>query len=192
VKQIGLAWIMYTSDYDDSVCWRDVLPPAEDYMYTFPAKLNPYTKNNQLWICPSQNPKAVNAWPGAVSNYGFNDWYMQYSMASWGGWGAINEYRLWIKGTMILADIESPAETVVMCDCNPNYGPSRGAWWAYWHMNPRPTAGNPMMPPKHNDGVNVLLADGHAKWYRPEALSKTINGVNNYYWKVNKVPGGLS
>ena len=47
-----------------------------------------------------------------------------------------------------------------------------------------------MIPAKHNDGVNALMADGHAKWYRPEALSQTVNGMTNYYWKVTKVAGG--
>ena len=190
LKQIGLGWVMYAQDYDECVAWREVVASPEDYQFTFPAMLNPYIKNNNLWMCPSASPKAVNAWPGAISNYGFNDWFMQYYPASMGGWGGLTSYSRALKGTCNLATIGYPSETVVACDCDPNYGPSRAAWWAYWHMNPRPTAGNPMMPPRHNDGVNAFFADGHSKWYKPEALSAHMNGSNYYYWQVTKVAGG--
>ena len=191
LKQIGLGWVMYAQDYDECIAWREVNPPVPNYSLSIQAMLTPYIKNDQLWVCPSATPKAVNQWPGMITNYGFNDWFGMYTTASMGGWGAIQTYDRSVKGTCSLAAIQVPSETVVACDCDANYGPNTGAWWGYAHMNPRPLAGNPMMPTRHNGGLNVFFADGHAEWYTPQNISATMNGSYYYYWQFTKVPGGM-
>lgn len=193
LKQIGLAWLSYAQDYDETVAWRDVVADtygfsgSQLYQFSWPAMLDPYIKNGQIWACPSASPKAVNQWPNGYSNYGFNDWFFGYYEAAWGGWGGVRSYDFRVKGKCGLAAIQRPAETVVCADMNPAYHGT--TWWAFYHCNPRPAAGNPMEA-RHNDGVNALFADGHAKWYRPSDLSANLNGSNYYYWQVTKITGG--
>ncbi len=43
LKQLDLGLLVYTQDYDD------LCPPKDDWEQ----KLNPYLRNNQLWICPT-------------------------------------------------------------------------------------------------------------------------------------------
>lgn len=193
LKQLGLAFAMYTTDYDEHVAWREVDPATPAYWMSWPAMLNPYIKNDQIWTCPSASAGAINAWPGAVSNYGFNDWFGQYYSAANGGWGTTNDYNRAAKGTLILAEVTMPAETVLAADQSPDYQVIRGgAWWTIWHNNPRPGGGVGFrtVDLRHNDGCNVLLFDGHCKWFRSTAISENRNGSNYYYWQVNKVPGG--
>jgi prepilin-type processing-associated H-X9-DG protein len=54
LKQLDLGLLMYTAD------WDDLCPPQGDWEQ----RLNPYLKNNQLWICPT-SPKE----PGYTKNH---------------------------------------------------------------------------------------------------------------------------
>lgn len=59
-KQIGLALMMYTEDYDEHVCFNNdgnwyQYPAGSGYYYinTWESLLEPYIKNYGIWICPS-------------------------------------------------------------------------------------------------------------------------------------------
>src|SRR5580704_5032726 len=53
-KQMGIALMMYTTDYDETypMCYWNGSKwvPSQGYL---PVALYPYTKNSGIWICPS-------------------------------------------------------------------------------------------------------------------------------------------
>ncbi|RYX84664.1 DUF1559 domain-containing protein [bacterium] len=80
LKQVGLALKQYAQDYDGSypskqyVMGNSFLRGANDPQ-SLPAVLMPYTKNNQMWVCPSgweDLQKAGNTYsyyPGETASY---------------------------------------------------------------------------------------------------------------------------
>jgi prepilin-type N-terminal cleavage/methylation domain-containing protein len=52
-KQICLALVMYSSDYDETNAPCDMLDPRDNLYVYWPTLIYPYTKNMQATICPS-------------------------------------------------------------------------------------------------------------------------------------------
>ena len=52
LKQVGLAFIMYSQDYDEKYVGCYTGYPY----YTWPGALYPYVKSEKLFDCPSRNP----------------------------------------------------------------------------------------------------------------------------------------
>ena len=143
IKQIGLAWLSYAQDYDEGTV------PYACGGYYYGTLLDPYVKNWQLWVCPSR--KMMGATQSLVMSYA-----PHYSMAC----GFVQGHREKMYGTCLvsqvplcgLAGIPEPSEMMVFGEaCNDAWG---GGDWRF----DRPFAA-------HNGGMNILLADGHAKWY---------------------------
>ncbi len=64
-RQMGLAFNMYVQDFDEVVpfawCYphgtlpnRPDIPQCTPYYSLLPDRLNPYTKNAGIWVCPSR------------------------------------------------------------------------------------------------------------------------------------------
>ena len=75
-KQIVLSWLMYSQDYDErTVLWRIPVPvthPNEDHGYCYwQHTLQPYCKNEQVFVCPSSKPFPSNC-RGVRGGYGLN------------------------------------------------------------------------------------------------------------------------
>ena len=73
-RQIGMATMMYAADYDDYyMAWAALSPPINGGNTSFmppEMQVKPYTKNDNLWTCPSDpkrrvNPNAVPWWDGS-------------------------------------------------------------------------------------------------------------------------------
>ncbi len=88
LKQIGLAIMMYAQDYDECYPIRYTLPLNSPLWQDL---VQPYTKNTQLFICPS---KGGTNWASA---YGWN-WYMNWAWA------------------ISMAAITSPSDTIMNGD----------------------------------------------------------------------------
>ncbi len=141
VKQLTLGVMQYTQDYDEVLpaSFYPGNPVGSRFWYE---KIDPYVMNTQVRVCPSERSRAM--------GYGWN-----YDFIGYGSSTSIRVYAL--------ADIEKPAETIMMADAwnyviySParyNFVPSPGvtvydynAWGA-----------------RHNDGANIGFLDGHAKW----------------------------
>jgi len=145
VKQLALASLQYAQDYDEMTLpsYLPGKPSTSDQWYEM---IDPYLKNTQILVCPSNRSAGV---PG----YGWNYYYLTYAppgrTAGYGG------------ATASLGDIKSPAETVLMADSS----------WNSLHYVISPAYDNPPgtnYGPSaiHNDGANVAMADGHAKWFK--------------------------
>ena len=72
LKQIGLAWMQYTQDYDEMVPWLYITTVgfSGGYLHT-PELLYPYIKNSQVWTCPSERTGQAFDW-NIVCTYGYN------------------------------------------------------------------------------------------------------------------------
>jgi len=143
-KQLCLAFQMYAQDYDET------LP---NYWYGasvgyWCVVIHPYIKNEQIFVCPSR--PELKYGPGSTGG---------------GGWG-INYPA--IGGAYVsLASIARPAETVLIgeIDRDRNQGVTytpNGSTTSDFYRNARTD---------HNEGMNVGMVDGHAKWYKLSDLN---------------------
>ena len=73
-RQIGIATMMYASDYDDRyMAWAALSPPINGGNTNFmPPEMQtmPYAKNDRIWTCPSDpqrrvNPNGIPWWDGS-------------------------------------------------------------------------------------------------------------------------------
>jgi prepilin-type N-terminal cleavage/methylation domain-containing protein/prepilin-type processing-associated H-X9-DG protein len=172
MKQMGLGMMQYMQDYDE------VYPMHYNGTLRWPQMMNPYVKSNQLYDCPSRDAGFTYAGDygsaGAIG-YGMNYWLNSYYYPSTAQPG--------IK----MATIQRPAETVWIAEINgvprgtplssanayqsyPSYyGKVSGPTNATYGMSVTPeTPGR--LTQRHLDGVNVLWADGHTKWFKREVL----------------------
>ncbi len=162
LKQIALAYIMYSQDYDERMPAGQSLagdPTSQWYNAIFP-----YTRNRQIMFCPDRADKS----PGYAMN--------------WEASGlSINGF--WDPAMKIVAGDARP-EAIGACAA-----PLDVSLWnkvaadGDWYIN-RPGAvpgsgdnswlGN-SFPQRHNDGLVWAFADGHVKWAREDQMDKSVH-----------------
>ncbi|MEA3400736.1 MAG: DUF1559 domain-containing protein [Armatimonadota bacterium] len=184
LKQIGMASMMYISDYDQVWMPSTHLPDgtvvrADHYGWepwlaalAPQALLDPYIKNKQVWVCPSRTGRKPwhkdghPMWASAAYPDEFDGLTLGYgpSHREVGGYP--------------IAEMLAPAETPAWADSvYPNFlGPSRCFafprmgypnncnWETYLEDNPNVDA------TAHNGGSNIAFFDGHAKWEKAESI----------------------
>ena len=151
MKQQGLALMMYADDYDEMLSGHQ----------NWKTKNDPYIKNQQMWICPSRRNLV---W---YYGHGYNGGLLNPPI----GAAPVSVQGLsvfcgrGVFGGVSLAAIEAPSSKIMVvewdrCVAGPPCGPrieldgGSGACWSVTRC--------------HNDGSNVLFADGHAKWLKPD------------------------
>jgi prepilin-type N-terminal cleavage/methylation domain-containing protein/prepilin-type processing-associated H-X9-DG protein len=147
LKQIGIAAMMYTQDYDERLPYYSL--PGNDPWET---AIYPYTKSTQIYDCPSRTLQNERA-------YGMNYPYMSNG-ASLAQIGSPAE-TVYIMD----ADINDGGP----CNATGPYG-SNPTECAYIAVNyPRQTSYTYISRPdfRHLDTANVLFADGHVKTEKP-------------------------
>lgn len=154
LRQLGTALLSYSQDYDG------LIPPALSdgpQYYTWPLLLQPYIKNMQIYYCPSA-PSTVE-WINDSHTYDTS-----WNASGWPGSGPpICSYVMNANlGKLPIDSLTAPAETVVYSD-----GIWLDTWWNTAGMMTRISRAA-----RHNDGVNISYADGHAKWVGKQNLSK--------------------
>ena len=160
VKQIGVAILQYVQDYDERFC--------PNYIYQGPGSTNltwwddlvqPYVKNYQLLICPSDTPAAYTyarpTWPGIP-----NPLLYAYSANSNGG--GSGQYVIAGGGNGgPLAKVQSAANLIIIAESNDiELNTLNGDVDAF---TPN---GIGTIAKRHNDGSNWLFCDGHVKWLK--------------------------
>lgn len=147
IKQLGTATIMYASDYDQLLPqWVDTAnqaakPSPETACLTWDTAIEPYTKSQQILVCPNN-----------CMNSGGN--IRGYAMPRYvSGAGA--------------EQLPAPTATVLLTEKG-YFGIgywSDAAMESFYQMgnNVKYPEGTKNMP--HNGGKNFVFADGHAKWY---------------------------
>jgi prepilin-type N-terminal cleavage/methylation domain-containing protein/prepilin-type processing-associated H-X9-DG protein len=190
MKQIGLGYMMYVQDYDERLLpewfyWEEVagIPaytenpasPSGGYCnWGWDAKLQPYVKNRQIFVCPSDGflsgKKDLFEGPRGKqedSSYAVNMAIAFYQMDPTIGYEIAIGYSL--------ASIAKPASMILI-------GETKS-----WHACDGPWAGgDPLIMDdledffitdtlRHTGGSNYTFADGHAKWYRAAATIQPEN-----------------
>lgn len=166
MKQLGLAAMMYVSDYDDIFfprCTGTWGQPGAVYWFprssSEPGLIMPYVKNEQVFVCPSVPNRR---------GYGYNMGL----------------------GYVPLSSVDSPAEKVMFSDDTFGsavlYHPSQGVYnWGANFVTPEGSTGSAIQwgvncpYGRHNDMANVAFCDGHAKAMKP--LELWANGTDKYY-----------
>jgi prepilin-type N-terminal cleavage/methylation domain-containing protein/prepilin-type processing-associated H-X9-DG protein len=164
VKQMMLGVLMYAQDYDETLPvashWTtyDNNAPSSTYTYWYES-LNPYVKNTDIFVCPSQpGGDPVAARPG----YGWNYQEFGYQHSS----GVLQR-----SYATPLARIDAPSETILLGDSED--ADARGRNGSHYLYRRHAT----LLPSRHNGGGNMGLLDGHAKWYQESYLQKSEAGV---------------
>jgi prepilin-type N-terminal cleavage/methylation domain-containing protein/prepilin-type processing-associated H-X9-DG protein len=157
MKQLGLAHMMYAQDYDERL-----VPLANGGVGVarnpWTIHIQPYIKNHQLMVCPSQSMQAVDYNNTTLRcSYGVSYNNLASDDTSAGELGA----------GRALAAIDSPADAVMLTEVENTDG--RTMYWYYspklynWGIGTFPYNGI-AYPGRHNGGNNVAFCDGHAKW----------------------------
>ena len=157
LKQLQMANMMYAQDYDERFvrAYNYYGPAGPTTLFWWPQILQPYVKNEQLFICPSHE------W---TYTYTDPDYIASYAMANISANAAGVACASVSGGKM--ASILDVAGTIMLCDSTTAeiFGP--------WSTNP----GEPLIFTErgsqsrvwegHNDGANYTFVDGHVKWLK--------------------------
>jgi prepilin-type N-terminal cleavage/methylation domain-containing protein len=153
IKQLGLGALQYAQDYDERMM-PDRLPtltpvtPTGPYVrngnnyYFWTDFVQPYVKNSQILLCPSNNTPNTCCVAERPRSYGPN--------------------TETANSTCKLGDVQESANTIHFMECQYN---SRVHWddMGSFDMG---GVGDPRSARRHNDGWNVEFCDGHAKWLK--------------------------
>ena len=170
-KQLGLVFMQYTTDYDETM-------PASLQKPGWAAETFPYVKSADTYACPDDTSTTADPSRSRCS-YAFN----QNFILNFG-----------TPKPIILSYMNAPASTVILVEiCNgglrwstptllasdyspigdgynhPNYSDSTPlGWYRTGLMGNRATFYNATagsdFTPRHSEGSNFVAADGHAKW----------------------------
>ena len=164
IKQVTLGIMQYAQDYDERypIGQANATPP-----YFWPMGVAPYLKNTQILVCPSRSSSTA-----TTATYLVGEGYPTAAsgrFAEFPHYG-INNLVSYSGGAVAMGSVQAPAETVLLAESN---------WYTYngaagendyrngvWQVAmPNYTALTGWYTYPHNDGRNIALADGHAKWY---------------------------
>jgi prepilin-type N-terminal cleavage/methylation domain-containing protein/prepilin-type processing-associated H-X9-DG protein len=207
-KQLGTATMLYVQDYDECYPhhnWQTTTtPPGGPRPFPLPdgrthignvgwaLQLYPYIKNQQAYICPSDDLPNQN-WSNTTADPVTNNWGKPIPMSY------LENASMYLStvGPLSLADLTFPADTYWVGDGN---GAHPVGFEMYggndpWGPNlfnrlrfPKRCAGmntgagavaipsdhpNPDNCTRHNGGNVVVFADGHAKWEKWSQMKPT-------------------
>jgi prepilin-type N-terminal cleavage/methylation domain-containing protein len=178
-KQIGLAFAQYTQDYDERFMSRFMCYNTScSIQYEFRWCLQPYIKNTQVWLCPS-NPSGPPqyqdlGYPGIANsaeacNYAFNDANAQVN-------GAYPK----------LSIITAPAQkALIVEEYNTPWTEYASPWWCNNGTPDSPANGNWTVGYLgHMKHWNVLFTDYHSKSTTPDSMASPFN---EWDWNVDTV-----
>ncbi len=190
LKQLALAWTMYTQDYDErQPLWQQTDAGLTNVYNTrmWWSVIYPYIKNGQVYQCPSRQSGGTSAYMGNINGY----IVMDNSVAFYPNLNLDYCVNVNNSGTA-LATVAATAEKVIIADNNafPGYAPPKvGIAWhwysAFWGLNLTTTpasntfVGNhmgdmtaPDFPQgMHSGGSNIAYLDGHVKFKAGGAIN---------------------
>ena len=144
LKQIGIAIMSYAQDYDERYNYGTYLVNGLDNWW--PHQLYPYIKNSQLFKCPSGHSSGMGGVAFGVGGAAIDTSY---------GW---NVYL----NSLAMAQLTAPADVVCALDTN-----GGTQIWDPTHVwTPGNVADRIGGSGWHNEGCNIVYADGHAKWQK--------------------------
>ncbi len=178
VKELSLGALMYAQDYDEtmvsSALWYT--PSPTGLLNWWEGMIYPYTKNSQIYLCPSGSHYWM--WYPDPSVAPFNPWLTDYNVCDWVMGQPLAKYKA-PANTLLIMDGQTTCEiwgaggTDLSADdqawlcattgCSNGDGP--GPW---------------VNPTAHNEGFNASFMDGHAKWEKHSTRGMwTMAGSDN-------------
>lgn len=187
-RQIGLACRMYAQDYDEWNVPERLLNPDKTYV-SFRANLQPYSKNKQMFVCPSA-PELNTFSTIFSSGYDHGPEFPNRRHLTAGY--AMNRVH-WDPGEpdpptgdkygVPDALAVAPAECIFISDSISGTGYLYDGWYSVFYQPNtlgyvRGVTYNPQMAGlpqdkgghRHNGGATYIFMDGHAHYYRPEQI----------------------
>ncbi|MBQ0104844.1 MAG: prepilin-type N-terminal cleavage/methylation domain-containing protein [Armatimonadetes bacterium] len=200
MKQIGTAHMLYKDDYDGVFVkanssvgsyndWATLISATDDSaskhlywnsamgwygpenpMMNWADLLHPYCKNWKMFECPSSKSTKlfVAGWgwtaPGTALSYGYNE---IVGVASDGPLCGISETEI-KNPSKLVCNVDFPFADA--CRINPYYG--------FWSQ----AQGANQSLIRHNDGVNCLYCDGHAKYSKKTDSNIFTNWAGHSGW----------
>ena len=139
VKQLALAILQYSQDYDEQFpyyCGFDiaVFPNGVSGSNYWPNRIYPYVKNVQAYNCPSAPTQWKGEPNGSQVMLGVN----------------LNICTLNVSQSQIVY----PSQTALI-------GDTQGTSYVFFNTYQSGRG----LSPRHNGGANIGFCDGHAKWY---------------------------
>jgi prepilin-type N-terminal cleavage/methylation domain-containing protein/prepilin-type processing-associated H-X9-DG protein len=215
-RQMGLGLTMYAQDYDETYPWAAGLQPNTTPCWA--GLIYPYVKNLAVFTCPSQPDLDVAKFglgkPDLYKAAGPRNYSANSEVMPWLNGPATEFGRPYNRQIRTLASIPEPANTIAIFDVS-RAGQvlplQQSHWWwsvlndgvAYlaW-KNPNDTEsskGAAGASPldyvgllRHLGGANYVFADGHAKWFKPEATLRARQSTkptgNLWTWDKDTFP----
>jgi prepilin-type N-terminal cleavage/methylation domain-containing protein/prepilin-type processing-associated H-X9-DG protein len=204
LKQLGLAFIQYTQDYDETLPvgmggGGGVNPPYQGIGWG--GDINPYIKSNQIYICPSDTTGYTGPGGSIPVSYAYNRSLTFVNGASYPGpQGKIAAFN-GISKTVMLCEVRncwavvSPIAGVSYSGDGETYSPGiNGVWDNQTNANGtniefmtgplgnRSRASGSYIAAdslgRHLEGSNYLMADGHVKWFKGSQVSSGFNALD--------------
>ncbi len=190
VRQIGLAILMYTQDWDERTCrtHHDLEPPETiANLYAWYQPLRPYIKNDQIFRDPSVSDTPT-LFPYPVTLADWKTYRTDYLINGFFAHGAFIGMFSRPSEQIMMAERHSG---IAFFDYHPWASAPDGNWERGYLDGSGYKIGDPdtdaqiLDPPnigRHTSGDNYAFLDGHAKWLRfAFTLDKSLpaDSVNN-------------
>lgn len=187
MKQFGTAARMYSQDYDETLMIRRNFGPTGLCLGSWKHLIQPYTKNFQVFICPS-NPASrvldesaeswydpsvtkvtrgyfyLNAFYKSSASVGSGDWWSGFQYAEAG-------FDYPSNSILFGEEKDEWADYGPWMAYDPDWGPAGANWGAHHRGSDRYS--------------NITFMDGHAKWTPWEATCKPSNPDGTNMWMYN-------
>ncbi len=177
LKELGIAFAMYAQDYDETMMPGRMAyssTPSDCFGTGWSRIIQPYVKNVQLLICPSDDS------PTTTKDQGTYQYSRSYS---------VNYTVHPIGGGTRLAAVHKPSATISASDSctghpgihsttysgNPDGNVWREDYWPKGLCHYRYSR----VPPRHNMQANFLFLDGHVKSMSAPATTSPVHMWRN-------------
>ena len=181
LKQIGLAFLQYTQDYDEKYPYSGAGcgDPSYNLGQGWAGTIYPYAKSSQVFTCPSDAVIAAPASPLVRLSYYYNlnvASGLRFNGATTPGI-PLSAFNATAKTVLAWEASESYANPSNPLECSSpvNNGndarggnPRGGKLNNVFSTNGEFTAAVVAREPAHLGGANFLAADGHVKWFKME------------------------
>lgn len=179
LKQLGLANLMYITDYDGRMSYWFTEGHSPGRIYGtrryWPELINPYCKNEQIWLCPSDATPYYHGGGGAAQPY------LKWSYGMNGAYDYAGHYGPFHQGGAqgcLDSQVQRPSELVICVDSDTMgaipYGYNDPSFTGSGTYNADAVANAGKT--RHNGHGNVMFYDGHCKAMKSDSRGTELLG----------------